>query len=317
MSAKRGDAGGAKGAAAARAETVPGAAGTLARFEGYLTAELRLAPLTVPVYTAEARLFLDYLERGGLDLARVATGELVKYLIERQLEGASQKTTAKILSALRCLYRYLMLEGIVAANPARLIETPRIPRKIPRVLTPAEVDTFLAAIDPSTPLGLRDRCLFELIYSCGLRVSEASQLSLDRVFPREGLIRVLGKGDRERLVPVGREGIEWLKRYLEEGRPLLVRRSRREEALFLNHLGAKLSRKGIWKRLKEIGLEAGIESKVHTLRHSFATHLLQGGADLRTVQELLGHADIGTTQIYTHVSQEELHRQHKRYHPRA
>jgi integrase/recombinase XerD len=300
-----------------RGGRAPDAEPILIQFESYLASELRLAALTVPAYTTEARMFLEYLAQADRPLAAVGTGELVEYLIERQLEGASQKTTAKILSALRCFYRFLILEGTVTANPARLIETPRIPRKIPRVLTPEEVDTFLSAIDPSTPLGLRDRCLFELIYSCGLRASEASQLTLDRIFPREGIIRVVGKGDRERLIPVGGVGIEWLKRYLAEGRPLLVRRKTRDEALFLNHLGQKLSRKGIWKRLKEIGRQAGIESKVHTLRHSFATHLLQGGADLRTVQELLGHADIGTTQIYTHVGEEELKRQHGRYHPRG
>ena len=323
MSAKKGGAkGGAKtGGASANAAAAGGASAgrvrTVERYEGYLTAELRLAPLTVPAYTAEARLFLDYLERGGLELAagghqgaggvpdRAAAGGRLPEDHRQDPQRPAQPVPLADAG------------GLVGANPARLIETPRIPRKIPRVLSTEEVDTFLAAIDPSTPLGLRDRALFELIYSCGLRVSEASQLNLDRVFLREGLIRVLGKGDRERLVPVGQDGIEWLKRYLEEGRPLLVRRGRQEEALFLNHLGDQAVPQGDLEAAE--GDRPGGRDRVEgahpapLLRHPPAA----GGADLRTVQELLGHADIGTTQIYTHVSREELHRQHRRYHPRG
>ncbi len=202
------------------------------------------------------------------------------------------------------------------ANPAEHVETPRIPRHIPEVYSREEVERLLAAIDLSTPGGVRDRFLFELIYSCGLRVSEAAELSLDRIYRQDKFIRVVGKGSKERVGPIGDLALEWLDRYLSEARPALAG-GRRIKALFVNHRGTPLTRKGMWKRFKRYALQAGLNGKIHTLRHSFATHLLRGGADLRTVQVLLGHADIGTTQIYTHVDERELAEYHRRYHPRG
>jgi len=292
----------------------------LANFKAYLAVEQRLSPLTVVAYFSEAELFLRYLQVNRLDLKSAGTTEVVEYLIDRQLQGVSQKTTARILSSLRSFYGFLQAEGLTEFNAVRVLKTPRIPRKIPAVLTLEEVDGFLASIDldnPDNPLGLRDRALFELIYSCGLRVSEAAQLTVNSIFIKEGVIRISGKGNRQRLAPLAGEAKVWLKNYMDRGRPLLLRKSRMESALFLNYLGKGLSRKGIWKRFKEIAARAGIEAKVHTLRHSFATHLLQGGAGLRSVQELLGHSDITTTQIYTHVGEEELKRFHQQYHPRG
>ena len=189
--------------------------------------------------------------------------------------------------------------------------------RIPRCLAPEEVDRLLAGADPADPVGLRDAALFELVYSCGLRASEAVDLTLGRVSLAEGIVRVMGKGSRERLVPVGDRAKAMLERYLAEARPRLARASRPCDALFLGRLGRRLSRKTVWRAFKRLAALAGLEATAHTLRHSFATHLLSGGADLRSVQELLGHADIATTQIYTHVSQDALRRVHNTLHPRG
>jgi integrase/recombinase XerD len=205
---------------------------------------------------------------------------------------------------------------LIPFNPSVHLELPRSSRRIPEVYTVEQVEAILEAVDTTTPAGIRDRFLFELIYSCGLRVSEAVSLTLDRVFPMEKLLRVVGKGSKERLIPMGEQALVWMHRYLCEGRPALLK-DKKERALFINRSGSRLSRKGMWKRFKEVLALAGVEGKVHGLRHSFATHLLQGGADLRAVQTLLGHADIGTTQIYTHVDERQLHQQHRRYHPRG
>jgi integrase/recombinase XerD len=198
---------------------------------------------------------------------------------------------------------------------------PKILRPIPEVFSEKDINRILDAVSVSTPGGLRDRCLFEVIYSSGLRISEAAGLTLDRVHLKEGILRVEGKGRKERLVPTGGEADMWMRRYLAEGRPLLAakRPSRLKPAaeVFLNYRGNPLGRKGIWKRFKEILLRANAQGKVHGLRHSFATHLLKGGANLRAVQALLGHADISTTQIYTHVDQEALETAHRSYHPRG
>jgi integrase/recombinase XerD len=287
-----------------------------AAYSDYLTAELRLSAATVDAYLLETRLLLEYCRANEIILQEVTAGVLVEYLVHRQLEGASRRTTAKSLSALRSFFRFLHRDRLIAADPSDALETPRMPRSLPQVFTQGEVNRLLESIDADTPAGLRDRCLFELIYSCGLRVSEAADLTLERYFPQQSILRVIGKGSKERLVPVGEVAASWLRRYLEEGRPQLVGR-RRPAALFVNQRGEPLSRKGMWKRFKRYAVEAGVEGKVHTLRHSFATHLLEGGADLRSVQMLLGHADIGTTQIYTHVDETQLKAHHRAYHPRG
>ncbi|MGA2480560.1 MAG: tyrosine-type recombinase/integrase, partial [Spirochaetia bacterium] len=199
---------------------------------------------------------------------------------------------------------------------ARLMDPQRVNMRIPRYLAAEEIDKLLDACDPGRPLGVRDRALFELIYSCGLRVSEAVGLTVTRVSLPEAAVRVMGKGSRERMVPMGKRAKEELEKYLSTVRPVLAGRAP-VDTLFLGRGGKKLSRKTVWRIFKRLALSAGLEGKVHTLRHSFATHLLQNGADLRSVQELLGHADIGTTQIYTHVSQEVLKRTHAEFHPRG
>jgi len=228
--------------------------------------------------------------------------------------GLSRKTMARIVSSIHALYKFMRLEGIRSDDPSELIETPKQERSLPSVLAPEEVDRFLASIDPSSPRGLRDRALFELIYSCGLRISEAASLTFDQLYLRERVIRVVGKRKKERLVPFGEDAAHWLSRYLEEGRPALEKT--RTDRVFLNQAGRGISRKGIWKRFDGLREISGVEAKVHTFRHSFATHLLAGGADLRTVQELLGHSDIATTQIYTHIEPESLQDYHRDYFPR-
>lgn len=284
-------------------------------YEDYLTAVLRLSPQTVSTYTRDCRGFVRWVEEQDAGVESVDVGGLIDYLIKRQTgEGLDQRTIAKIVSGLRSFFQYLILEEIREDNPATLVELPRPDQRLPGVLDLEDVEHLLDSIDTGTPLGLRDRALFELIYSCGLRVSEAVELTLDRVFLKEQLVRVVGKGDKERFVPMGEHACTWLSRYLKEARPELAKRP--SNAVFVNRRGDQLSRKGMWKRFREAAARAGVEAKVHTLRHSFATHLLSGGADLRSVQELLGHADISTTQIYTHVDREDLRQYHAAYHPR-
>lgn len=217
----------------------------------------------------------------------------------------TRKTMARIISSIRSVFTFLRQDGVREDDPTALISTPKQEKTLPDVLSLESVDSVLGFIDINTPRGLRDRALFELIYSCGLRVSEAAGLTLDRVFMRERMVRVVGKRKKERLIPFGDEAAYWLSRYIEESRPLLSK-SRRSESVFLNQSGQGISRKGIWKRFDSLRDGAGVTAKVHTFRHSFATHLLEGGADLREVQELLGHADIATTQIYTHVDSDRL-----------
>jgi integrase/recombinase XerD len=218
---------------------------------------------------------------------------------------------------LRSLFTFLYEEGYRSDNPAAQLELPRYTPALPEVMSVDEVESFFAAIPLDTIYGIRDRALFELIYSCGLRVSEAAALKTAAIHREEQLLRIQGKGGRQRIVPLGDQALHWLKIYLSTVRPHLNRSGKVEERVFLSMRGGGLSRKGIWKRFKEICALAGLEAKVHTLRHSFATHLLQGGADLRSVQALLGHADIATTQIYTHVENEKIRRIHTDLHPRG
>jgi integrase/recombinase XerD len=292
-----------------QARSMAGGNDPVAGFAGYLAAERGLAQTTVSTYAAEARAFLAFLGGTDRDVSAASADDVSNYLAGRQVANIDPRTLAKSASAIRSFYRYLVLDGRSPANPARLVESPHVTMRIPRYLKTDEIDRLLASVPADGPLGLRDRALFELIYSCGLRVTEAVALTVDRVSLRESALRVMGKGSRERMVPIGERAKRELETYLSEARPTLAGRQA-SDALFLGRGGRRLSRKTVWKAFKRHALRAGLEGKVHTLRHSFATHLLQGGADLRSVQELLGHADIGTTQIYTHVSQEVLKRTH-------
>lgn len=290
----------------------------LDRYADFLQIELRLSRQTVETYLRECTVAASVVAEEGLELSALTTGDVINYLLNRQADGEplDQRTIAKNLSALRSFFQFCVLEGVRLDNPALNVTSPRAEHRLPGVLSIEQVDDILQAIDTEKPGGIRDRALFELIYSSGLRISEAVAIDLNHLYLVEGLILVRGKGDKERLVPIGEEAIQWIKNYLENGRPLLAK-NRAERALFLNRRGTRLSRKGMWKRFHELTQSVGIEAKVHTLRHSFATHLLEGGADLRAVQELLGHADIGTTQIYTHIDTEDLQEYHHQYHPRG
>ena len=285
-------------------------------FADYLSAERGLSPTTVATYASEARGFEGFLARSGKEATQADVRDIEAYMTERRVRNIDSRTLAKAASAIRAFYRYLVLEGRMATNPARLVDAQRVAMRIPRFLQEEDVDQLLDACEPGQPLGIRDRALFELIYSCGLRVSEAVGLTVDRVSMQEGALRVMGKGSRERMVPMGERARKQLGLYLSSVRPALAGRAPVNE-LFLGRSGKKLSRKTVWKSFKRLAMRAGLDAKVHTLRHTFATHLLQGGADLRSVQELLGHADIATTQIYTHVSQEILKKTHEEFHPRG
>jgi len=303
------------------------------RYRAYLLAARRRSPLTAEVYLREASLLEAWLGERGMRPQTATSADVLGFLVWRQTgtgregeassaphpeegqAGLSRKTMARVVSSIHAFFKFLRLEGIRSDDPSELIETPKQERNLPEVLAPEAVDRFLASIDVGSPRGLRDRALFELIYSCGLRISEAAALTFDQLYLEERVIRVVGKRRKERLVPFGDAAAHWLKRYLEEARPHLARR-RRSDRVFLNQAGSGISRKGIWKRFDGFRTASGVEAKVHTFRHSFATHLLAGGADLRTVQELLGHSDISTTQIYTHIDPESLHDYHRDYFPR-
>jgi integrase/recombinase XerD len=287
-------------------------------YEAYLRYELRVADSTAGTYAAEARRFGRWLDALSLNASEIKGVDLESYVADRSgSELLSARTVSRIFSSLRSFFGFMRNAGYRSDDPSMDVERPKIGKHLPEVLELSEVERFLDSIDLDSPYGLRDRTLFELIYSCGLRVSEAANLELSQLFLKEGLIRIQGKGDKERLVPLGDEAERWLRTYLREGRPLLLKGPSETDRVFLNNRGEGLSRKGMWKRFKGIAVRADVEGKIHTLRHSFATHLLRGGADLRSVQELLGHADISTTQIYTHLNQDDLERAHKAYHPRG
>jgi integrase/recombinase XerD len=287
----------------------------LESYRSRLVATERRAPLTVEAYLGEIRRFLAWTAMRACDPETARAADLALYLRERgEVDGLDSRSIAKAVSALRSFYRHLVDEGFRPDDPAVALERPRASRRLPAVLPREAVERLLAVVDTGTSRGVRDRALFEMIYSAGLHVSEAVGLDLVDLFFSEGLARVRGKGNKERLVPFGGEAALWLKRYLEEARPELAG-PRRSGALFISRNGTRLSRKGIWKNYAAVAALAGTSSKLHTLRHSYATELLAGGADLRSVQELLGHADLGTTQIYTHVDAAALRANHSRYLP--
>ena len=268
---------------------------------------------TAETYKIAANEFLNYLVEQHIKLKDVSVQHLMYYIIKRQTEdGCSEVTMAKDIAALRAFGSYLVRKGFWIENIADSLEKPKMARNLPKVLTVEQIDSLLDGIDKTTLSGKRDDALFELVYSCGLRISEVCSLKTVNVHLDEHLILVHGKGDKERLVPFGERAAEKLKVYLSEVRPALAK-GRNNPNLFVNYKGEPISRKGVWKRFQDMEARSGVEAKVHTLRHSFATHLLEGGADLRSVQELLGHANLATTTIYTHVSDNQLEKVHEKY----
>lgn len=281
-------------------------------FAGYLIGACNFSKLTAETYCDTVKMFLESM---NVSADKATEDDCLQFIYLRTKNGTMSKTISKDISALNSFFNFLIISNIRQDNPAKIIESPSREKTLPRVLSEDEVDTLLKSIPNDTPSDLRDAALFELIYSSGLRISEAINLSLEDIFFDEMLLKVVGKGNKERLVPFGNMAKEKLIRYLHEGREKLLNAHAKENtttrgAVFLNVRGKRLTRKGAWKRLQDIQARSGVHTKIHTLRHSFATHLLLNGADLRSVQCLLGHANIATTQIYTHVANDALQNAH-------
>lgn len=291
-------------------------------FLHYLTVERNLAKNTIVSYERDLRKYVHYLKHveqigSWNDVSRLHILQFLKFLKEK---GSSAKTIARHIASIRSFHQFLLREKATEQDPSVHIETPQMERTLPKVLSMGEVEALLDTPKANTPFGIRDKAMLELLYATGMRVSELVGLNLADVHLTMGFVRCYGKGNKERIVPIGRLALEALKVYIEKARPkLLDPKKRTTDALFLNHHGQRLTRQGFWKILKKLAKEANIQKELtpHTLRHSFATHLLENGADLRAVQELLGHADISTTQIYTHVTKTRLKDVYKQYHPRA
>ena len=285
----------------------------------YLKVERGLSENTIASYGIDLKLFLEYLRENEIPSFKQVNKEIiVNYMQAEKNNNKANSSILRSVSSLRKFFQYLAQEKIIEKDPMLLIDTPKKKQHLPQVLTKEEVEKLLHSPNTSQVLGLRDRAMLELMYATGLRISEIINLKLEDLHLTMGTLQTLGKGHKERIVPVGDEAIKWINRYLEEARPKLLKQ-KRSNYLFLNFHGNNLTRQGVWKNLKAEVRKAGIQKNItpHTLRHSFATHILENGADLRIVQELLGHADISTTQIYTHLSNKQLADIYNRAHPRA
>ncbi len=286
-------------------------------YQDHLAAERGLAANTLAAYRRDLDLLAEALG-GERPVERASKADLLRVLRRMRLEGRSPRSVARWLAAVRGFFAWLLSEEVVREDPTAHIEAPRMWRTLPRVLGFRDVEALLASPERDEPRGLRDAAMMEVLYATGLRVSELVALRLGDLHLDAGYLRCVGKGSKERVVPLGGEADHVLQRYIATGRPALLG-ARRSDVLFVNHRGGPMTRQGFWKILKSYGTRAGIRASFspHTLRHSFATHLLEHGADLRSVQVLLGHADISTTQIYTFVTQSRLREIYKKYHPRS
>ncbi len=284
----------------------------------HLEVARRLAPNSLEAYSRDLGRLAGFAERRGRPVEALTLGELEQFVRELMTSGLSPTSTARIVASVRGFYKFLRLNGSIPTNPAEDLHSPRTFRSLPKFLSLEDVESLLQAPPLDTPLGLRDKALIELLYATGLRVSELVGLRVPDVRLEEGFLKTIGKGSKERLVPIGDEAAKWVSRYVAEARPALTKK-REVPWLFLNHRGQRLSRVGFWKGLKGYGRKAGINAPLspHVLRHSFATHLLDRGADLRAIQTMLGHADLSTTQIYTHVLEARLRLVYDRFHPRS
>jgi integrase/recombinase XerD len=296
---------------------------TIHVFLSYLRVEKGLAQNTILAYGRDLKRFAEFLRKRHKERMEDVTREdVVDFLSSLYKEKLDSRSVARYLVSLRGLYKFGMMEGTVDTDPTENLESPKVRSSLPTYLRVEEVDKLLQAPNLATPIGLRDRAMLEVLYSTGLRVSELLNLRISDIDMRIGCVRCIGKGDKERLVPIGRKAIEAVEQYLAQARPKFARPSSpppHNQSLFLTSIGRRLSRVSIWKILHDYGTKLGLRGRLtpHKLRHSFATHLLEGGADLRSVQLMLGHADISTTQIYTHVVEERLKQIYKAHHPRA
>jgi len=313
------------GLAAGRQKAAPAAAShdeaTRQAIEQFLDAqwmERGLSENTLAAYRNDLNGLAAWLSGRGGGLVAARREDLLGYLSERVINGARPRTTARLLSSLRRFYRYLVREGRLSADPTVRIDSPRIGRPLPDSLSEEEIEILLDAPAVDEALGMRDRAMLELLYACGLRVSELVNLTMEQIDLTQGVVRLMGKGSKERLVPLGEEAVDWLQRYIAQSRPELAAGAS-ARALFITRRGKAMTRQAFWYRLRHYAVKSGINKTLspHTLRHAFATHLLNHGADLRVVQMLLGHSDLSTTQIYTHVARERLKELHARHHPRG
>ena len=288
-------------------------------YKSYLQLEKALSDNTVENYLRD----LQKLQRYGIALKKqpeeLSTNEIMKLLEETAKSGLSPSSRARLLSSIKSFYGYLMVEDILVESPAELIETPKLPKRLPDTLSVEEIDRIIGCIDLKKAEGFRNKVMLEVLYSCGLRVTELVHLRISEIFFKEGFIRIKGKGDKERLVPMGPRTIDLLKKYLKEGRRMNHIRPGFEDHIFLNNRGTSLTRVMVFIIVRRLCAKAGIEKKIspHTFRHSFASHLVEGGADLRAVQEMLGHESITTTEIYTHLDRDYLRSAILEYHPLA
>lgn len=288
------------------------------RFIEALWLEKGLSAHTRAAYRSDLALFNGWLQGRDLQLDAVGRDLVLDHLAWRLDQGYKARSTARLLSGMRGFYRFLLREGLIKRDPTLQVDLPKLGRPLPKSLSEADVEALLAAPDLDDPVGLRDRAMLEVLYACGLRVTELISLTLEQVNLRQGVLRVFGKGSKERLVPLGEEAMLWVERYSKEARPLLLD-GQPSDVLFPSLRGVQMTRQTFWHRIKHQARVAGIVKSLspHTLRHAFATHLLNHGADLRVVQMLLGHSDLSTTQIYTHVAQARLQALHAQHHPRG
>ena len=289
---------------------------TIDGYLAYLRDVRRMSPNTVESYARDLAALAAFAEKRNVDPSALDRRELEAFVRSLMTGGLSPRSTARAVACVRGFFKFMAVEQRLESSPADELRAPRAWAALPRFLDLDEVDRLLAQPDVSTPRGLRDKALISVLYATGLRVTELISLKVTNLHLQEGYLTCVGKGDKERIVPIGQEATDWVQRYLAESRPGLVARS--SPWLFVNARGGPLSRVGFWKLLKEYGLKAGIPRNIspHVLRHSFATHLLDRGADLRAIQMMLGHADLSTTQIYTHVLEARLRSVYDRFHPR-
>lgn len=285
-----------------------------------LKIEKNLSENTINSYKNDLTSFLDFLNQNRIDdLADVQTTHLSSFFKMLKNAGLNETSAARYFSSLKGFFKYLAKNDYIKSNPVERISPPKISRRLPEVLNVREINAILDQPDSTDTIGIRDKAILELFYACGTRISELINIKVNDLFLKEEVIRVYGKGSKERLIPIGSSAIKWIEEYLQKSRPLLAKSHKSQNYLFLNQRGTKFSRMGIWKIVNYYAKRAGIEKNVHphTFRHSFATHLIEGGADLRAVQEMLGHSDISTTQIYTHIDRDYIKLVHKKFHPRG
>lgn len=292
----------------------------LKEYLSVLKLEKNLSDNTVSSYKNDINSFLQFIESRKIeDLSSIKQNHIADFFKSLKEIGLTSSSAARYYSSLKGFFTYLFLSRYITENPIEKISSPKLSKNLPSVLTVEETDSVLSQPDTNNKLGLRDKAVLELLYACGTRVSELINIKISDLFFADDVIRVFGKGSKERIIPIGSSAVKWINKYLKESRVLLMKKAKSANYLFLNNRGTKLSRMGVWKIVDRYVKEAGIEKEVHphTFRHSFATHLLEGGADLRAVQEMLGHADISTTQIYTHIDRDYIKQVHKDFHPRG